>query len=254
MKQAMMVVAGLILATSGCTVVTEVNPLYEEVNYHPETSAGSVQPVDKALAVVQFEDARPSTAESQHLLLNSLPFVWATRGVDSHPEAVHNNTIYSTSRPVYALGTLNEALTRLLARDLHRTRQFSKVDFVEALPKKTDEYDLVLRGKLLNSDLTTDRYAYCLGPLAYVPYLLGAPVVLYRPDLVVEWQLFDSKGEPLGKPQRVGAVDVKPISQYAGLYYGWYRNHRIVIMGVVSEAIKQVNAQIVPRVGLELTE
>jgi hypothetical protein len=254
MKQAMVVMIGLFLAATGCTTVSQVNPVREEVAYHTSSSGGAIKPVEKSLVVVAFEDVRPRTMTSESLMMNWVPFILASRGAVTHPEAVYSQTLMSTSRPVFMVGTMNEAIASLLARDLHMTRQFSNVQFVKDLPTKTDQFDLVLRGRLLKSTLIEKRYSYYVGPLAMIPYILGAPLLSYEPDLVVEWRLYDSNGKPVGDAHMVGIENPKPMVQRSGLYYGWYRNHRLAPIGVLSEAIREVNSQIVTRVAQELTE
>lgn len=246
MRKAMLIVAALALAVSGCTTV-QVNPLSHELSYQFTPAPNVEKSVDKSIAVVPFEDGRmynnANKTTSTSILLNLVPLVWYTTGNVSHPEVVYNTTDVGISSCVKASGSMADALPKVLAAYLARSRRFSKAAFVEyAEVKGAHDYDYVLRGTLVESKVTATRYSYCLGPAAVATYLLGAPMVYYSASLTVDWQLHDASGKPVGSRQ-TATLDA-PIGICNGLYYGMWVNQKSVPIGLYVEALREVNAKI----------
>jgi len=250
MKKAIWVVAALALAVSGCTS-TQVNPLNHELDYQFTPAPDVERSVDKSIAVVPFEDGRmyngANRTTSTSLLVNLIPLVPYTTGKVSHPEVVYNTSVVAIGENVKAAGTMANALPKILANHLHRSRRFSKAAFVEyAEVKGSHDYDYVLRGTLANSTVTATRLSYCLGPAAVVPYLLGAPMVHYSAELTVDWQLYDASGQPVGAKQT--ATLEAPIEKCTALYWGMWASEKTVPVGLYVEAIRTVNQQIINNV------
>ena len=182
MRRAMLIVAALVFAVSGCRTTT-VNPLYHELSYLQTPAQDAEKTVGKSLAVVPFADKRAADnkASTTWRLLNLLPLVIYTTGYETHPEVVYNTTACGLGGQVKAAGTLADAMPKLLADYLNRSRRFTKVQFVEAAEvRDKHSYDLVLRGTLVESKLKKTVLTYCLGPGAVALYILGAPVVRDR--------------------------------------------------------------------------
>ena len=246
MKRATLILAALALGVVGCTTVT-LNPLSHELDYHFTPAPDVGASVDKTIAVVPFEDGRMYDGNNQtvstSLLWNALPLVLYTTGHVSHPEVVYNTTAWGMDETVKAAGSMADALPMLLADYLHRSRRFSVAKFVHyAEVKGSHDFDYVLRGTLVQSNVKARRYSWFLGPAAPVTYLLGAPMVHYSADLVVEWQLYDAGGNPVGAKQ-MATLDA-PLTRTRALYYGMWADNKTVPLGLYVAAIRQVNAKI----------
>lgn len=246
MRMTILGVVALALAVSGCTTV-QVNPLSHELDYQFTPAPDVDKSVDKSIAIVPFEDGRmfngANKTESTSILINLLPLVPYTTGKVSHPEVTYNTTSVSIGSDVKAAGTMANALPKILASHLHRSRLFSKATFVEyAEVKGSHSYDYVLRGTLVNSTVTATRLSYCVGPAAIAFYALGAPIVHYSAELTVDWQLYDANGQAVGAKQ-TATLEV-PLKQTNGLYYGMWASDKVVPIGLYVEAVRTVNQQI----------
>lgn len=246
MKKAMLIVAALVLAVSGCTTV-QVNPLSHELSYQFTPTPDVEKSVDKSIAIVPFEDGRmhdgANKTESTSMLVNLVPLVLWTTGYVSHPEVEYNTTSVGICDYVKASGSMANALPKILAAYLGRSRRFSKATFVEyAEVKGSHSYDYVLRGTLVESDVVVTRLSYGLSVAAPAAYILGAPMAHYSASLTVDWQLYDAAGEPVGAKQT--STLEAPLTKTKGLYYGAWANQKTVPIGLYVEAIRTVNEQI----------
>jgi hypothetical protein len=255
MKRAMLAVVVLGVAASGC-ITEQVNPLAHELKYQLTPAPAMEKALDKSIAVVPFEDGRmhdgANKAESTSMLVNCIPLVFYTTARHTHPEVTYNTSVAGVWKDVKTAGTLDEAMPKLLADYLHRSRRFSTAVFVEAAEvKQPHDYDFVLRGKLLDANLIERRYSYCLGPAALAAHLLGAPMVKYDASLAVEWELVDGQGKVLAT--KVASLE-QPVCHYSGLYYGLEHEQKDVPFGLYVEAVRTVNKRIAADVCDQLVE
>ena len=246
MKKATLILAALVVTVAGCTTV-QVNPLSHELDYQYTPAPNVEASVDKSIAVVPFEDGRMYNGNnrktSDSLWLNVLPLWFRTTAEVTHPEVVYNTTEVGIGDYVLASGSLADAVPQLLAEHLHRSRLFSNAKFVEyAEVKGSHNFDYVLRGTLVRSTVVARRYSWCLGPAAPVAYILGAPMVTYQADLVVDWQLYDAGGQAVGPKQR--SQTIVPLRRVKGFYYGIWSNQKTTPLGLYVEAIREVNGKI----------
>ena len=243
MRMATLVVMALALAVSGCTT-TQVNPLSHELDYQFTPAPDVEKSVNRSIAIVPFEDGRmldgANKMESTSVLVNLLPLVPYTTGKISHPEVSYSTTVIGVGSEVKAAGTMADALPKILAGQLGLSRLFSKATFVTS--EEVKGFDYVLRGKLVNSTVTSTRLSYCVGPAAVALYVIGAPFVHYSAELTVEWQLYDAGGQAVGARQT--ATLAAPIEQCVALYWGMWADNKTVPTGLYVEAIKTVNQQI----------
>ncbi len=256
MKRAMLIGAVLVWAVSGCTTM-QVNPLSHELKYQLTPAPAMEKFVDKSIAVVPFDDARmydgANKTTSTSTAWNIVPFVVYTTGVVSHPEVSYNTSVSGMGSYVKAAGTMADAIPKLLAEYLHRSRRFSKAVFVEAAEVRDHHpYDMVLRGTLVESKLTATRFSYGLGPAAPVAYLFGAPVVKYSASLTVDWQLYDARGDKIG-PKKTATLE-GPVVQHTGLYYGLVRDHKDVPFGLYVDAVRTVNTKIAEEISEQIAD
>jgi len=251
MKRTMLILAALVIAVSGCAAREAA--LYKELAYKPDPLTDVTLATDKAIVVVPFVDARKeSEASSECPLWNLVPLVVRTRQVETHPELVYK-TSGNCFRPVKLTGTLADAIPRLLAEQLRVTRRAPQALYAEDVEGEGfKETDLVLRGTVVRSTLTTKRYSYGLGPAALVAYLLGAPTVRYSAWLEVDWQLFDANNKPVSLKKK--ATVETPIVQPAGLYYGRRACGKDAPLGLYVAAVKAVNEKIARDLSEELVQ
>jgi len=242
----MLILAALVVTVAGCTTV-QVNPLSHELDYQYTPAPNVEASVEKSIAVVPFEDGRMHDGNnrmtSDSLWLNVIPLWFRTRADVSHPEVVYNTTVVGIGDYVKAEGSLADAVPQLLAEHLHRSRLFSNAKFVEyAEVKGSHTFDYVLRGTLVQSKVVAHRYSWCLGPAAPVVYILGAPMVHYQADLIVDWRLYDAGGQAIGPKQR--SQTIIPLTRWNGLYYGMWSSQKTTPIGLYVEAVREVNGKI----------
>jgi len=251
MKRTMLIMAALVIAVSGCAAREAA--LYKELTYKPDALTDVTLATDKAIVVVPFVDARKeSEAASECLLWNLVPLVVRTTLVETHPELVYK-TSGSCFRPVKMTGTLADAIPKLLAEQLRVTRRAPQAQYAEDVEGEGfKETDLVLRGTVVRSALTTKRYSYGLGPAAVVAYFLGAPMVRYSAWLEVDWQLFDANNKPVSL-KKTASVET-PIVQPAGLYCGRRAYGKNAPLGLYVAAVKAVNEKIARDLSQELAQ
>lgn len=247
MKRSLFLFAALIVAAAGCVSTVQVNPLAHELAYQLTPTPAPDLAVNKTIAVVPFEDGRMYDGANMStftpMIVNFVPGIWSTTRVDSHPEVVHNRSVCGPMSVVLAAGTLDDAMPKLLADYLHRSRRFNNAVFVEAAEVAGQHnFDYVLRGRLVESQLVTKRYTYGVSLLAVVPHLLGAPVCHTSASLTVQWQLFDQAGRPVGGVKT--ATLSEPVDVFSGLYYGRVIDHKSVPLGLYVGAVREVNANI----------
>ena len=244
MRRAMwVVVAALGLIVVGCASRPQ---LTDRLEYPLVYRAAPVPVSEMRILVAPFEDLREVNRTSRLTLVpHLLPFVHYSSAVNSHLDAR-----YGRVRP--RLGRTHPfavVIPQLLADHLVDANVSPNVMFVtEYELKEAEGYDLVLRGKLLDADLTTHRYSYGLGPAAVVPYLFGARIVRYEPTLTVSWKLYDAEGNAVSNTQLAAVPGPASRGRNTGLYYGQYTNKVGNPMGLYAKVIEDVNTQITTKV------
>ncbi len=246
MRRAMwVVVAALGLIVAGCS--SGARPMLSERLEYPVVHRAAPEPVSEMrILVAPFEDLREVERTSiltrvPHLL----PLVHHSSRVNSHLDAR-----YGRVRPrVGRTHPFAVVIPQLLAEHLVQANVSPSVLFVtEYELEEAEGHDLILRGKLLDADLTTHRYSYGLGPAALVPWLLGARIGRYEPTLTVSWKLYDAEGNAVSNKQLAAVPGPDSHGRSSGLYYG-HRTHGVRNpMGLYGKAIEDVNTQITTKV------
>ena len=148
-------------ATSGCTTV-EVNPLWNELTCQWTPPHDPDQVIAKRVAVVApFEDARMLNGANRttcaHPLVTFVPLVPCTTSVQTHPEVTCNLTESDGTDHVRAVGTLPHALPKVLVDYMKRSGRLADAACVESAKASggSTGHDVILRGRLVESKLTT---------------------------------------------------------------------------------------------------
>jgi hypothetical protein len=248
MKRAILAMAVLVLAASGCAEMQQ-STLSEELNYEPPPVTDVAKRIKGSIVVVPFVDARVDNGDelSTSIFWNLVPLVHYTTLVETHPEAEH------APANTQVRGTLAQAIPKLLVEQLKETGRAPNAEYAEAAEGEGFRPgDYVVRGVLVNSALTTSRYSYGLGPAALVLHVLGLPHCKYSAWVETEWRLYDGTGELIGKKRTASAIE--PVEQYQGLYYGWCAGDTSAPLGLYAEAVRAVNEQIAEELSARLAK
>ena len=174
--------------------------------YSARANPVAPQPLsEKSLAVTAFVDARP-TANSDYLLLHLVPFLPFGWQNFETPEKMYEH-VHSTIWEFHP----TEDLARAMASELARSQLFRLVNYTQ----RTEDYDLVLEGRILSTKFIGFRLSHGLSIAAPVLWLAGLPSAHVTNRLELLFLLKETKtGRTLWSSEYLS--EVKGLN---GLYY-----------------------------------
>jgi hypothetical protein len=190
-----------ILLSLGCSYVPTTRVEYDPI----EASAASTQS-PLSLAVVPFTEDRPPRyypSYGSRVFLTYIPLIpWVKipyeRLDESHMKAQKKPEPWETTPDHFS-----RKLPAAIARDLERSNLFREVRFLQD-SSEADDFDLVLNGKLRNTEFDVYVSSYMLGMPGVLLWLLPIPVGRNAASVEIELELTDRSGRRLWSEKAIG--------------------------------------------------